>query len=472
MDQKQNADQSGPSGKRMKMNDEENNPVERAVVAVNEVQPRAEIFKLNIDCFEEVFDYLSLSDLTAMGQTCKRMERIAGHCFQLSYKAKPANFFNRNSFYLPMGSEVKVDCFKNLLQKIYYHRPSTTFTIGPRNVSHNEMMQLETQLTHSTSIKEIEITRFRLTMDRINQLKVVLSKIERVIIKSCRFNEIELDAFIAACSKVKYLSIGRETQHKCQWMRRIYPTLEHIEFKRFAAKDVPALITFLELNTTIKQFSVDMELLLSKQNLFKNSSIKLGTLAIDCDAEYKDECDLYCQLLNELYDSGFYKKLHLTFNGFRIRQKVVDKLASVKGLVKLRVEQHENRINFGALSNLEELYINSIFYIGDHVNQDFLPKLKRIVSEVFSDDILPFICHSRNLNKIKVKIFQNGTYFDLNRKIVDLFALNKEREKLAGAHKIAIYVEDEVYLATKWAMKQTDFSLIQMKRDTSYDWIF
>lgn len=35
-------------------------------------QPQPKIFKLNIDYFDEVFEYLSLKDLHAFGKTCKK----------------------------------------------------------------------------------------------------------------------------------------------------------------------------------------------------------------------------------------------------------------------------------------------------------------------------------------------------------------------------------------------------------------
>lgn len=46
---------------------------------------RHDILKLNDDCCEEIFEYLSIKDLYSFGQTCKRMNRIAGIHFQRNY---------------------------------------------------------------------------------------------------------------------------------------------------------------------------------------------------------------------------------------------------------------------------------------------------------------------------------------------------------------------------------------------------
>ncbi|XP_031635406.1 uncharacterized protein LOC116348520 [Contarinia nasturtii] len=419
--QQQSVNQSETNVNKIKSNDEENSPAECAVAAVNGEQQLADIFKLNIDCFEEVFDYLSLKDLAAMGQTCKRMQRIAGHCFQLNYGAAEADF-NKGGFDL---NGVKIDCFNKFLQNVY-------FMYGGKedeNARYNRMINFITQLKHSTSFKKIDISDFRSKMPRINEIKEVLSKAESVRIHGYDENENELDA-LTACSNLKYLSLRKG--HR--WMHRIYPSLEHIELSYGFRAKIPEIKIFFDLNTTIKQFSVDMTLFWSIRELFKNSNIKFDILAINYDdGDGIVEFQLFCRLLNELYDSGFYKKLH--FNSpYWMHQEVIDELASVKGI---------------------------------------LLNLKRVHSDyASSDDILPFIRHAEKVNKIRVEELLSGSHFDENDNVLDLFALNKEREKLVGARKITIYVPEDVYLLTKWAMKQTDFKLIEMKRITSYDWDF
>ena len=36
-------------------------------------------------CTEEMFDWMTLVDLHAVGQTCKRMQQLAGYFFRLNY---------------------------------------------------------------------------------------------------------------------------------------------------------------------------------------------------------------------------------------------------------------------------------------------------------------------------------------------------------------------------------------------------
>lgn len=70
------------TAKGRKMSSEiDRNEVEEGSVCSNQEQT-CEIFKLNIDCFEESFDYLPFMDLISIVQTCKRLNRVAGYCLQ------------------------------------------------------------------------------------------------------------------------------------------------------------------------------------------------------------------------------------------------------------------------------------------------------------------------------------------------------------------------------------------------------
>lgn len=74
------------------------------------------------------------------------------------------------------------------------------------------------------------------------------------------------------------------------------------------------------------------------------------------------------------------------------------------------------------------------------------------------------------INKTRVNRLHHGKFFEESENILDLRGLNKEREKLTFAKKILIYVKEDIFLATKWALTQTEFNLIEMKRIDSYDW--
>lgn len=63
------------------------------------------------------------------------------------------------------------------------------------------------------------------------------------------------------------------------------------------------------------------------------------------------------------------------------------------------------------------------------------------------------------------------TFCRSDTKVLSLPAMNREREKLHGAQKMTIYVREDIYLATKWALIKNQFSLIRLKRIDSFEWI-
>lgn len=96
-------------------------------------------------------------------------------------------------------------------------------------------------------------------------------------------------------------------------------------------------------------------------------------------------------------------------------------------------------------------------------------------------DILPFIFHAVKLRSIKVQhfIIEHGDNFGPERRqsrfcdgsVLHLAALNRERKRLNGAKKVIIYIDKNLYLKTKWAIGQTDFDLVEIKRHFfNYNW--
>lgn len=87
----------------------------RSIEHTDHTECLSAIFKLNLDCFFSIFDWLSLKDLIAIASTCKQMQQIAGKFYQINYQAKsaraendgiylsriPANIFSKFIRYLP-----------------------------------------------------------------------------------------------------------------------------------------------------------------------------------------------------------------------------------------------------------------------------------------------------------------------------------------------------------------------------------
>lgn len=70
-------------------------------VAPNEAEQTADIFKLDVDCLDETLDYLPIKYLATVGQTCKRLSRVAGFIFNQNYPGARVDCRSDEAKYFP-----------------------------------------------------------------------------------------------------------------------------------------------------------------------------------------------------------------------------------------------------------------------------------------------------------------------------------------------------------------------------------
>lgn len=132
-------------------------------------------------------------------------------------------------------------------------------------------------------------------------------------------------------------------------------------------------------------------------------------------------------LLNKLHERGFYRRVHvyITIN----TQEHIDKLARVKGLVRISEMIGYVKLTYLGLKNIEELDLcSSKNVIEINLFPNNLVSLKRIsFSEASFVDIMPFICRSVEMQEIKIyELISSKTrrvYFSEDTNAIDLFAL-------------------------------------------------
>lgn len=192
------------------------------------------------------------------------------------------------------------------------------------------------------------------------------------------------------------------------------------------------------------------------------SGIKLNHLAV-CFYENMVNISygLFYQVLNELYERGAYKRLQYYFY-CTAAPEMVDELTTLNGLVKLYIDNSEDLVSLPALNNFEELATDN----ANKITANHYINLKRFYLRFAEPaDLLPFIKHCVESRKIKVECLDG-----LEADIVDLPTWNRQREPLVDPQKITLYVNEKVYLATKWASKETNHPLICLKRIGSFEW--
>ena len=423
------------------------------------------ILKLDIDCFHEIFDYLSLDDLISIGHACKRLQGIAGCFVRQNFVAKRKTCVNNNI--VMCWTPRKIDIFSRFVEKLSVFGG---FSNPYQYIRSNNF----------NCLREIRLAQVEIMANDVECVREILLKVEVLEIDQCNFNgEFKLLEF---CPNVRRLSVSRSSYDRDhgiivgtgnEWLTKKYPTLEHLELTDLYEFKNDEIKQLFQQNSNIRSFSTDAKSLLINRRAFLSSDAKLDKLAVDfhhpnninAEADPLFIVNSFYNLLIELHEKEFYQTLHM-FITFVDRQNCMQKLFLLEPLGMLGgfVISIEN-----PLMKLKELDINKgAEVIGIEMIPIKIPKLESIsFSEATSDDILPFICHSPKLKIIKVDLLLDGTH--LKNGVLDLVALNKEREKLTNAKKVVIYVNELVFLSTMWHHNVMNFKKIELRRGESFE---
>lgn len=425
------------------------------------------IWKLNVDCFYEICDYLTLDDLIAIGQTCKRFQFIAGDFIKENYVAKRKTCQNTDIHMDWPPKSVKI--FSDFLEKVYIFG---NFASGYKFVGSN----------CTEYLREIRMSQIDLTDYEIESIKGVLAGVEVIEMEHCALRDEFYEHFLQFCPKLKSLSVSRSSYDRDrgiiigssnEWLRKKYPTLEHLELTNLYELKENELQAFFEQNPNVRSFSTDAKSILFNRDTILESGIKLNELAVEFHPQVIDSevepiaiVEFFHKQLVKLHASGFFRTLHL-YISFLDHQNSVQKLLKLDSLTMLG--GYINCIESPTIQ-LEELNVTEASDVRDlETFPDKMPNLERInFSGASSDHILPFIRSSPKLKIMKIENLLDGNH--LVGGVLDLIALNNARKGMARARKLIIFVNERVYLATKWAQRQMFFSLIELRRGESFEW--
>ncbi|XP_031623885.1 uncharacterized protein LOC116341132 [Contarinia nasturtii] len=422
--------------------------------STSSVESSPKIFNMNVDCFDEIFEYLEMTDLHSFGQTCKRMNKVAGEYFKQNYPFSVMNYSFCEPFGIPGFNQ-----FRPKISIIRYEMPYVQFHISEFKLTNN-----------------IEFWYFNINNETIEFFKSLLPQLETVHIEECTIDGDLYELMLKYGENLKrvYANGNKRANyrgHRHDWLLNKYPKLEHLELITADINQsyrINELSKFFVLNPNIQRFSTTSLVLWDNKDFFLNYNAKLDILEVKgVRLRPGMLIDLF-NLLNRLYEQGFFKRLYFYTNNIsKYPIDLSDLLPSVKGLELLCIRSFDMSDNLPQLTNLKELIILNLSNATDFVIlANGLEELERLyITSASIDHIVPFIRRSKKLNKIKLLHLKEGG-------VLNLRMLNDERAKLAGARKIIIYTSDDIFVATKWATRNgdTNLSLLEMRRSYSYEW--
>ncbi|XP_031638892.1 uncharacterized protein LOC116351007 [Contarinia nasturtii] len=433
------------------------------------------IFKLNIDCFDELFEWLSRDDLDALGQTCKLLQLIVGDHFQRNFPAievraeedglyvndtRSANFYR---------SAQKLHSFDKYIQKVSLCENSIGIEDGVRMFCY-----VGTNCT--TSIKHIQFMNVLLTQIELVWIEKILGTCETISIEDCLIKRQFYEKFPEHCENLRSLYVkdcrwNRNVLKRTgnDWLQRHYPKLNHLSWTQSSKKGqkIDELRTFFALNPQVVSFSTSFHCFWNNRDFIDQANVKLQDLTIEFDDwtwTPRNITETY-RLLNNLHAKGIYERLNLYARYHNL--DYFGQMTSLNALHSLHLHEISERYNLPQLRQLKELRIQYINTDLDNLPKQ-LPNLERVYLK-FADTkhFLPFIYQSAKLKEMKIDFVCDRATFNC---VLDVASMHKEREKLMGARKVVIFIDEHVFLATKWSTGKTEFGLIEIERGYKHVW--
>lgn len=261
---------------------------------VSTVEQIGAIFKLDIDCFEELFEYLSLAGLISGGKTCKRLQTVAVYSFRKNY------------------TNVKVD-IRGIRADGHDVEHFSSFIRNIDVIERNGFYRLLSIASKLHSLRQVDLRDTKITEADIHRPKGVFNKVEVLRFANCLFYG-NLHEMLSHCGSLKHLDI-----HCCKheqvsnWSNQKYPTLEY--FKIHSKKErmnSNKLANFLNLNPNIRKLATDIIYACELRDFCRKFYIKLDSYAVRWKTHFDDKSsDKFYNRLNDLHRLRFYKHLEL-----------------------------------------------------------------------------------------------------------------------------------------------------------------
>lgn len=232
------------------------------------------ILKINIDCLEELFEWLSLTDLFSLRQTCTRLKYAVDYHVRTNY---------------PMVKYVKTQTDDDFAQFCQID-PSS---INPVNHLNDAKNCCQTEKIDNILKQAVSITV------RYDQFE---GDYYGIFLKYCKQLRSVTILFI-------YGDISMGTSN--EWLLRRYPMLRHIYFEDtdisgvgFAEKIVE-LKTFFELNPNISSFSSSSHFLEQNGDCLKGAHAQIDQLIIHSDCYQKNGMNGICDFVERASSTTF-----------------------------------------------------------------------------------------------------------------------------------------------------------------------
>lgn len=422
-----------------------------------------------MQCCDEIFDWLTLSDVAALNLTCKKFQLLSAEYFERKYQTKVAKLVQNND-----------------IGDILYRSADPLVQQFTPNIRSLVMLPNERVLSFLQSQNTKDLVSIAFYDGEINEsdgrnLAELLRNVEIIEIQYTWIDTQLHECVLQYCRQIKQLVIKyglgecKNAGIEYQWTLMKYPTLEHFHW---STASLPTnLDVFFRQNPNVRSFHCGAYTTSDTLEYLIKTGISVNELHLElitelCEDEREGLAVIRSQL-NVLYGRRQFKSCMLQF--VFCSQMLDREWASVKYLHGAYVDfpgQAGSTKALAALVSLRVLVlgVKTILSRGKaNILSTHLVNLEEIYAQTNSvHAITPFLKNCPKLSKIY--IYQTGSKNEFNAIIYThhISSLNADRSKLTDACKTTVYLPDEAYAKIKWSSPCLTFSLIEVKRSESH----
>lgn len=393
------------------------------------------IFKLYVDCFDHIFEWLSLNELLVFRSTCKRIRAVCDHYLKLNYREAKRLLINEQQRALE-----------------FCHEP----------------------LKYFEWLEHLGFSGIELTSTEIDGIDYVLNNLKSISLSRVQLHGEFYETVLKHCARLNslYLEVEQGQEQEMiigtgnEWLLRHYPTLECVAVIVFSTP-CTELWTFLKQNRNIREFHTTTRVLLKLFVQIKSN--EMDTVTIDRLVIFVAHTwHTLSKLVNALNAHKFYKQLHVYDTTGPPIQHGVQYLSAFNNLDLLCLfHPLHDEFPIPVMESITELWLSEepgIFHADITTQMAFnFINLKRVVMRRANlGEVQPFVRYAPKL--IEIKFVELSDAVDVG--MDDFIALNEDRKKLVQARKITMHFVEENFLTFKWTGK-INFGLIELKRWTS-----
>lgn len=416
------------------------------------------ILLLNDDCLQEIFDWLCLKDLCAVGKTCKRLQRVAGEYFGRIYDTKSVFFFRTHAGDIVQkidGIDTKFGKYAQQLD--FYNNNIDMFRYAGAN--------------GNTHLRSIQFDVKEISAAHVKCIRNLLTTVETVTLYRCIENVQLFHQIVVCCVNMKCLTLYNWPITKYEWPKQTYPTLNALElygkYEAFSGR-CEGLITFLKRNKQIKNISTSINLS-GVLDIIANAGIDLDKLGFVVDGLDKMTPSIFRQRLNAFHECGHFKHLKMFCCWANDLPNYMGEIHKIHGLTTVEiVYMDHSRCEMDdvitVLTTLEHLKALRLFHFRistKHANtlSQYLVHLEELhLGRNSLEGIIPFARNISKLSDIEIGEDELASNIDESIRVLDC-----ERANLFGAAHLTIHLPEEAFIRMKNSIFK--YKCIKFKRD-------